>query len=663
MSSPCDLLTKKNTSTIRSLMDSSFKKATKEDYVHFVMKNCFEQSVFQNFTEKVEKITGKAFLIESKRAYSWTALHVAAIVNNAEAVKCLLSLGASQKAHDEFNNTPYDYYVMFHHQGLAPFFTVTKDDVISKMMTELLAVWRVDLPHRPFVYKSMTHDFAVEITKLLFTRFTDISGYDGPKVQNLAKNMSTISKIEGFCLEFTNPHFFPRDHFILTPSGHKLPSYSEHTDKAFERCGSYTMTHDLVTVDYPCLALGSFMRSKMQGEMHATLEYQFRFRHQEVKRLPFYLEGGNYFTLTNSQGILKVLIGQDLLLIAMNQLTLDGFFKTCNQELLSMAKDIADTLSEKDIESALKEMYAQGLLKKSPSFSKGLIDYKEQIKVVTGQVMASQLGLETSIEDPYLDMAIRLGHFKPMNLTEKMIKNSRDLAAGYLARKEKTKELMAQSFSVQKSDLHFIAQMDYHLDAFIHSGPSGGMFVQHYGMTKSLLEQIKKNATSLGLTQNDMNMLDQYISIASQLTKQMQACHEKVIAELTLAGFKVVPTPAVFFDVCPNTIFQPDLLQKMCNINFMNAISGWSSKTNRPYWIAFGASTGDHLGGVLMEAFRQFLKSYQPDIEVYFIGNDPLNPHDYSEAMSFLNTLSSSAGPHCMSSELETKSHSCRNKS
>lgn len=58
-----------------------------------------------------------------------------------------------------------------------------------------------------------------------------------------------------------------------------------------------------------------------------------------------------------------------------------------------------------------------------------------------------------------------------------------------------------------------------------------------------------------------------------------------------------------------------------------------------------------------MQAFNEFLSTYQEGIKVHYIGHDPANPTCFAEAMAWWNRNFLLAGPHCLSREWETVSH------
>jgi len=93
------------------------------------------------------------------------------------------------------------------------------------------------------------------------------------------------------------------------------------------------------------------------------------------------------------------------------------------------------------------------------------------------------------------------------------------------------------------------------------------------------------------------------------------------------------------------------------NLNFINAISGFSPETQRYFYITAGAEVGDRLGGIIMYAFKEFLCSYQQDLDVFYVGHDPENPQDFKESMRWGNRLGSQFGVHCLSAAISTASH------
>lgn len=85
---------------IKSAIAVNFNQATEDDYIHsFVNKifksKSYEDSNFFNNLRKIEIQAGHKIYLDSKRVNKWTPAHVAAIVNNPEAMKLFVRNGVS----------------------------------------------------------------------------------------------------------------------------------------------------------------------------------------------------------------------------------------------------------------------------------------------------------------------------------------------------------------------------------------------------------------------------------------------------------------------------------------------------------------------------------------------------------------------------------------
>ena len=168
--------------------------------------------------------------------------------------------------------------------------------------------------------------------------------------------------------------------------------------------------------------------------------------------------------------------------------------------------------------------------------------------------------------------------------------------------------------------------------------PNGSIFLQDYGFASALLAEIEAQADALELTDSDREMLARYRTTADKLQRDFEPLYREASEKLREAGFTVIPTPGVFYDVSA-TELEPEHPERVMtnNVNFLNAITGWSEKEDANFYFASGANAGDKLGGILMHAFRDFMRQYA-GTQVHFIGHDPSNPEDFGEAMRWLNT-------------------------
>jgi|GEM_PF-6829092 len=125
---------------------------------------------------------------------------------------------------------------------------------------------------------------------------------------------------------------------------------------------------------------------------------------------------------------------------------------------------------------------------------------------------------------------------------------------------------------------------------------------------------------------------------ASDIVEKTFEC---IRERITKNHFKVVPTPGAF--LAPKYDGR--------SVNFFNSISGFSPKTKRHYTIVPGSSMGTTLGSILMKYHKQFLEeNCGSNLDVYFIGYNPNNKNDFSQADYLTNNFH--AGPHCASFEL-----------
>ena len=229
-----------------------------------------------------------------------------------------------------------------------------------------------------------------------------------------------------------------------------------------------------------------------------------------------------------------------------------------------------------------------------------------------------------------------------------------------LLRKKKCKEYVAQILEIPPHDLHFISQWDYHLDTFIQSGPRGSLFVPDLGYSKEIVSHLELYWSQYGLTAHDGLVLQRYVSQAKLLEKELGPLLQKVKNELQEADFFVIPSPACYYDV---HMHENNYTR---HVRFLNAVTGWGN--GHYYYITLGAKVGPSLGSIFMKIQEEFLKQYEPNIKVYFVGEDPQQKGDFEQAMALLNQVKNvsektkwrqgpNAGVHCLTFEMETEDH------
>lgn len=161
--------------------------------------------------------------------------------------------------------------------------------------------------------------------------------------------------------------------------------------------------------------------------------------------------------------------------------------------------------------------------------------------------------------------------------------------------------------------------------------------LQDFDKSVELLKKIRPQTE-----QADLKLVDNLIASTEKEGKAVQEVMRTAKKKLEEAGFTVIPTPGAFFAVNQ---------EKTRRANFFNALSGYSPKTKQYYYIVGGSSLGKNLGTLLMDAFTLFLKNLRQDINIYFIGRNPVDPNDFFASDKLLNE--NRLGVHCLS--LETK--------
>ncbi len=570
---------------------------------------------------------------------------------SAKIFSILQKLGEDSLRKSSNGMTPYDVAIAADNKSALAF--LKAHGIVKKetVFDPLFQTRHVTLPSLSFEYKE-DQDFGVVIKELLFSggyndseEAREVYKKTGVKIEFIQKNMQEIGAIEGFSLKFGIGQYYVRDQFVHLPSGKFAVSHiSENLPQAIYRNESKSLVFqdkaEYLTdhIRYQGTVGGAITPHDLAVDDLKTIL-------KSETSLVYYIEGGNKYLVRNRKGKLKILVGKDHFLITLNQFRLDKTFEEPEfADVLETGKGVIDKLTEEQLKQILCEMYVQGLLKPVEGCKKGFIN-KEQNSLISRVVVTAQN--EKKGVNPYVACAEMLGFYEHPQFTEKMLQESKSLAGKYLMQKNITEEVIAQSFQLNAKDIIFVPQLDYHLDVFMRPGPKGSFFVQDFGFSYELLKTIQeKNSLEL----EDQELLERYLKAAARLSEQLSPLFKKTKETLENAGFIVIPTPGMFCDVSSTKL-------QTFTINFINSITGFSENTKHYYYIAFGAQTKGKLGDILMDAFKSFLESYIHPLHVYYVGYDPKNPKDFSEAMGCWNRLQSQAGPHCMSFEMATKPH------
>jgi hypothetical protein len=673
-------------STALEVINKHFDEINTECFWHFMAKHRVKEETYKSskISERIETIR-KAHPENTfdMKVHGLTAMHVAVVKENKAAIIFLRSMGAAIDSKDPFGKTPIDYASKDIRALLlsatapsagpvpSPISSVPKVS-LEALLEPVFKQHRATLKNLP-VYNKNTNDFGLKITKLRCVKPHDspvkkMEEKKPPTLKSKAKpesalampevaaatffygaqNLQQFAKELGFTLNFSVCQYHVRDHLFRARDG-KIVTFpqSESIPLALDRSMSralYLRSHPVFLTchdrfrDAPGGSIGLWENGAVDLEAISGTAPTSR----------FYFEGGNLYKVTHPLDSKrnKVFIGEFSYMLALNQLRIEKVFDELSEVIEKTAKSIQAKLTAKETAEIAEEMYAQGLLK--PDGKNGFMDNSQFGHVIlAGRKMLKG----DSQENHFLKVAQMAKFISPFTWTEAHIKKAAPLVAKYVTQKEILKEMIGMTFGAQTADVHIIPQVEYHLDCFMRPGPQGSMFLQDFGVCLDVLKQIHTHAEALQLTAQDRKILERYMQTAEQLQKELSPLLSKARAEIEKAGYTVFPTPGVFHDVSPNTLKD----SPKCNMNFLNAITGWSDKANSFYYIAAGGQAGDRLGQILMKSFELFVNQYAKT-RVCYIGENPDKPGDFQEARNWWNT-DFQAGPHCFTFEEETESY------
>ncbi len=480
-----------------------------------------------------------------------------------------------------------------------------------------------------FTYNSQ-NDFGREITTLLFTKPSNQKGEYFYKAY--CADLLRVAKIEGFDIKLATSMYTVRDAKCPLGDGKTFLELtcSSYVEKALDRCrarNGHLKNHTSYLTKHPVFYQGTLGIASM-NKLHKRSFEGVPDSRQKNGRI--YYEGGDGFFATNAQGIPKYLVGEDLFFITHMVLRQNGWFKNPNATQQDGSK--TEAFGNEQI------LYRNDSL--SQRFRSGKI--YQQVETESRSILQSLT--EDVFQRTFSEMCALTLILNDSLSTPERIELARQYVATYLAQQKIVREeVFPHELRVEKHNLVPVPQIAYHLDVLMTPGPKGSFFMQSYQESLALLMKIKENAAELNLSQKDLELLDIYLENANQLLQDLEPFMEGVSKTLSEAGFRVIKTPGAFFSTLKNG--------EWLNVNFFNAISGYSSQTKHLYYIVGGVKIGDRLGEVLMDAYSSFLKNHcGSDIAVYFIGGK-----DYEEAMHLMNRKTSQLGLHCISFELEVK--------
>lgn len=661
-----------------------FTKPSLHWYIHYLMKNpqipesFYQSEKFNKVLIRIEGYYTRKNPFVFKRA-GFTPADVAVMSGNETGLKVLAQRGCIQNIEDARACKLKDY-AQKHQPHLLKYLLkieIGSDEKTRKkvgrarLSTMSALIHKIALcstqcvplfPSR-FLY-TQWQDFGMQIKKLLFS--CPDEKFSKRNIQYTVKNIQLLSKELGFELLLSEKPYYVRDTWLSTTKiKHLLSSNSKCIPTALKRAYSlqffqgknstYLTTHEFFK---------GLIGASREQLSNASLDYEKLISKESVRTPLFYMEGGNHYCTSNLNNKPVLLIGEDMMAIIQNQLRLQHTFDALPMNIAMNMKKHTKFFSEKLaadpdlLKTTVLEMYAQGILRIGKK--NGMIETIDILKLMResnlsavdhktnskrSRILASAYGKEKS-EHGYLKKAVERNLFVYPTLP-KNLRGYIPIVAKYLAQKNITKEILSITFSVD--DLFVIPQLFYHLDIFLHPGPKGSFFGINFDLTIRCLEEIASKQSLMRLSKRDQKLLQNYIDTTKTLKEEIGHLLLQVQQEISKARFLYLPVPGFFLAKSVNFLAH--------NVNFLNAITGWSPKTKRYYYITAGTSVGDQLGKILQQVFEQSLKHYCPKIDVYYVGYNPSLPQNFSEADKLLNTIGVQAGVHCLSFEWETLPH------
>lgn len=532
---------------------------------------------------------------------------------------------------------------------------------LRPLISPLMEKWGVSL-EKPLLSPPSFDDFDFPLSEIIVAAEVDDRKLDREKTALAGKEIfqgvcfkSTPRDLEEVAVELgvavrrTERFYYPRDCFLRNAEGEiVLPSASPFAIEGVARVRSSALYFGSAAASRTNNQLFNGW-SGVAAQAMEPIE-DFHFFSSAPKILPYsYIEGGNLFLRRNGEGELSACIGKDHLLQTFLSIELSGadwgklgLSLSPEIDLQKRGREIGAVLTREKILETGEEMFSLGLL--PIEGREGLIPSSEQLKLLLLRFFVEGAECKTF---PLRDLAVSARLIPSFQWGDEKLSDLASLAAVHLSKKEIVKAVVARDLALPQKNVHWIAQANYHLDTFIFPAPSAAFFIVSYRFLAELLEQVASAADLFSLADEDKALLRQYIDTARKLDRELSPLLLEAEQTLKGAGFQVIPVP--FHIACESeTAYKgfpiPDLLPM---VHFGNAISGFSSALNSPFYIAHGISAGEKLGCLFMDLFALVLRFYSPDVALYFIGRGQNPPFVFSEAADCWGRVDAQWGIHC----------------
>ncbi|MBN9377936.1 MAG: hypothetical protein BGO14_00440 [Chlamydiales bacterium 38-26] len=634
---------------IKQYVDQCYLRAQEGIYWHHVVKNHKTEDFYKKNSQKINELIKKIGIssLEKADVRGLTPLHVAVICGNQAGARFLLNRGVKVNPQDSSQSTAIDYAQQFCPKLLS-YFPHLSGSKVFEILGPILKAARIPLIPGDFVYKKYTEDFGRAIEELYVSK--DLRETHGiGRVRDIFENLEQHAMRLGFRIKRSSFDYPVRDHFfrhvksgdvlLEIPSPADNPSIALSVDRAHSEA-LYFGKKGFALTQNPFFKVGI---GKTQKVSLVALEDVKNF-HQvtHLKHVSSHLEGGNVIMLSNAKGNPIALVSRDHFYSTISLHRINKKFDDLYPMMKIHVEKIKQTMTNAKVLKVAEQMYAQGMV-----IQEGHSAFIEYAKVVALSQQESSEQEDTSFEN-FRDRAIKKGFIQPFNKKGASIHEFKELTSKYLFQKYLTRTIMARELGLEAEELCFIKPLHYHLDTFIKPGPKGSAFVADFALSANLIDALLKNDEGLEWSEEDKRHLQIYLETARKMDKEFQTLIKDIHKKLVKVDITPIPTPGLFF-------YEDKTSQETFNINFMNALSGWSKNTKNYYFITTGAEVGQKVGRILMDTFHVFLDFYQPGIEVYYVGKD--DQGKYKEPMELWNKDNSQSGLHCFTFESATQDH------
>lgn len=179
--------------------------------------------------------------------------------------------------------------------------------------------------------------------------------------------------------------------------------------------------------------------------------------------------------------------------------------------------------------------------------------------------------------------------------------NPEQKAKEFLAKMEITeKEIFPKDIGIDSKNIIFVAQPDFHVDMHMRPLAPGTVMINDFDENIKLLQAAKSKATKGSWEEKEINKM---IDNSQKMKTVMQPVMSQIEKQLASNGIKVVKAPGV-------------MESDSKKVNFMNAVPGTSTGTNKQYYMTNYTSIKP-----LRDAFEEYMKKNNDIDKVYWIGN------------------------------------------